>query len=72
MRIVIVIVIAMGASNHYACGRGERRRAKRYKCGCNLLFLPSLSQKLHPELYRLAKQNSLHNFITQTKVETPM
>ena len=29
-------------------------------------FLPSLSQKLHPKSYRLAKQTSLYNFITRT------
>ena len=49
-----------------------KRNAKRYNFGCNLfLFLPFMSQKSHPKSYRLAKNTSLHKFITQTKQKPP-
>ena len=33
--------------------------------GVTCFVLPSLSQKIHPKSYRLAKQTSLHNSITR-------
>ena len=48
------------------CDHGKRRIAKRYNFRC-ILFLPSLSKKLHPKIVLFSKHNSLYNFTTQTK-----
>ena len=53
---------------YFVCDHRKHRNTKRYTCGCNLfLFLPSLSQKLHPKSHRLANTTSLYHSITRTK-----
>ena len=59
-------------SFYFACDHSKLRNTKRHNCGCNVvLFLPSLSQKLHPNSYNLANKTSVYNVITQNNEDTP-
>ena len=47
------------------CDHGKHRNAKLYNSGCNLLFRGET--RITPKTVPFSNNNSLHNFITQTK-----